>query len=160
LPIHWLDANVYIQAKNGPYAFERFPRFWVFLAEQLELGNIKSPKQVYDELTEGDDLLSTWCKRRRSKGLCVTAGRDVQACFRQIANHVHGNYRTEQALVFLGGGDPWVIAQAMATNGIVVTQESNRSKSSKVKMPTVCHAFRLQCIGTYEMLANFDFRYE
>jgi hypothetical protein len=149
---------VFIQAKNGPYKFERVPRFWSFLAEQLDLGHVKSPKVVYDELTEGSDALANWCRRMRQRGLCTNAGKDVQECFGKVANHAHTKYRTQQAMVFLGGGDGWVIAHAMATNGIVVTQESERSKKSKIKVPTVCREFRVNCINTYDMLDQLDFR--
>ena len=89
MPIYWLDADVFIQAKNGPYPFELVPKFWSFLAEQLDYGNIKSPKMVYDELAVGDDLLAKWVKRRRGSGLCIKANKDAQECFRKIANHVH-----------------------------------------------------------------------
>lgn len=154
MPIYWLDADVYIQAKNGPYPFELVPKFWAFLAEQLDYGTIKSPKMVYEEITAGDDLLSKWAKRRRSSGLCAKTTKDVQDCFKKIANHVHTkpSYRPQQAIVFLNGGDGWVIAHAMATNGIVVTQESDKKKSSKIKVPTVCRDFGIKCINTYEML--------
>lgn len=158
--IHWLDADVYIQAKNGPYPFDMIPGFWVFLAEQLELGNIRSPKMVYDELTDGNDILASWCKNRRNKGICVKADKTVQDCFRKITNHVYDKhkYKPRHAGVFLQGGDGWVIAHAMATNGVVVTQESEKTKKTKVKVPTVCKEFGIKCINTYEMLAQLKAR--
>lgn len=152
MPIYWLDADVFIQAKNGPYPFELVPKFWSFLAENLDYGYIKSPRMVYGELVEGDDLLAKWAKRRKGSGLCVKADKDAHECFRKIANHVHANNRAQQAIVFLNGGDGWVIAHAMATNGIVVSQESERRKKSKIKVPTVCRELGVKCINTYEML--------
>jgi hypothetical protein len=113
---------------------------------------------VYDELTEGNDLLSKWSKQRRNKGLCTNASREVQECYRQISNHIHSKYKPQHALVFLSGGDGWVIAHAMATGGIVVTQESERTKKTKVKVPTVSREFHVKCINTYEMLARLGFR--
>ena len=53
--IHWLDSNVYIQAKNGPYRFNVFRRFWAFLDEQLIAGTIRSPKMVYDEIVSNEE---------------------------------------------------------------------------------------------------------
>lgn len=156
--VYWLDADVYIQAKNGPYPFEMVPGFWVFLAEHLELGNIKSPKLVYDELTDGNDLLAQWCKHRRNVGIRTNASKEVQDCYRKISNHVHTKYKPQDALLFLKGGDGWVIAHAMATGGIVVAQESVSTKKKKVKVPTVCREFGVKCINTYEMLARLGFR--
>lgn len=154
-----MDTNVLIQASKGPYKFERVPQFWSFVAEQLDLGNVRSPKMVYDELTDGNDLLAQWCKRRR-KGLSVGATKDVQKCYGEIANHVHRKYSAAKAHEFLRGADGWVIAHAMdmGTSGIVVTQESNRHRQAKVKVPTVCSEFNVKCINTYDMLEALDFR--
>ena len=153
----WLDADVYIQAKNGPYKFERLPQFWSFLAEQFDAGNIKSPKRVYDEITEGSDLLASWARRQRQR-MCAKADKSVQACFRQITNHVYTKYKPHQASEFLRGGDGWVIAHAMATGGVVVTHESERGKKARVKVPTVCREFNVKCINTYAMLDKLDFK--
>ena len=159
LSVYWLDTNVLIQASKGPYRFERVPQFWSFIAEQLELGNLRAPKMVYDELTDGTDLLAQWCKRRR-KGLSVAATKEVQKCYGDIANHVCGNYSAAKAHEFLRGADGWVIAHAMdmGTSGIVVTQESTRHRQAKVKVPTVCTALSVKCINTYDMLEVLDFR--
>ena len=157
--VYWADADVFIQAKNGPYKFERVPQFWSFLAEQIRVGSIRCPKKVYDELTDGKDQLAQWCKTRR-RDLCAQASRDVQRCFGNVATHVHGNYSAPKAAEFLSGGDGWVIAHAMemGVSGIVVTQESERHHNAKVKVPTVCQAIGVRCINTYEMLEALDFK--
>ena len=157
MPIHWLDADVYIQAKNGPYKFERVPGFWEFLAKQFDEGNIKSLKKVYGELTEGSDILASWCRRMRPRGICVTADKAVQECYGRIANYVHTEYKPHQANEFLRGGDGWVIAHAMATGGVVVAQESPKSKKGRIKVPNICRVFGVKCIGTYDMLDRLDF---
>jgi hypothetical protein len=154
-----MDANVLIQASKGPYKFDRVPQFWTFISEQLELGNVRSPKMVYDELTDGNDHLAQWCKQRR-KSLCVGATKEIQKLYGEIANHVHGNYAAAKAHEFLRGADGWVIAYAMdmGTSGIVVTQESTRHRQAKVKVPTVCSEFDVKCVNTYDMLEALDFR--
>lgn len=158
MPVYWLDADVYIQAKNGPFKIERVPGFWVFLAKQFDEGKIRSPKMVYDELTDFSDVLANWCRRMRSRGIAVVGNKDVQECFNKIANHVHGKHPQHLANEFLKGGDGWVIAHAMATGGIVVTQESSRSKKGRIKVPTVCRELGVKCIGTYDMLDQLDFK--
>lgn len=157
MPPYWLDADVYIQAKNGPFRFEWVPGFWDFLAKQFDAGNIKSPKKVYDELTDYSDLLASWCRRMRHRGICVTANKNVQECYGKIANHVHAKHPAHLANEFLKGGDGWVIAHAMATGGIVVAQESERSKKGRIKVPTVCRELGVKCIGTYTMLEQLNF---
>ena len=40
----------------------------------------------------------------------------------------------------------------MNGDGVVVTQESDRSHKAKVKIPTICKVFNVRCINTYQML--------
>lgn len=150
--IYWLDANVFIQAKNGPYGFGLVPQFWTFLSEQLAQGTIRCPKMVYDELIDGKDDLAAWFKPRREKGLCNNANETVQQCFSAVANHVAMKFKPHQVAEFLIGADGWLIAHAMDGDGVVVTQESDRSHKSKIKIPTMCKVFGVRCMNTYEML--------
>jgi hypothetical protein len=62
------------------------------------------------------------------------------------------NYPTHQSFEFLQGGDGWIIAHAMDGDGLVVTQESGKTKKSKVKIPTICSDFGITCFNTYAML--------
>lgn len=154
--VYWLDANVFIQAKNGPYGFALVPKFWVFLSEQLEQGAIRCPKLVYDEVMDGKDDLAAWFKTRREKGLCHHPDEIVQQCFSTVANYVATKFKPHQVSEFLLGADGWVIAHAMNGDGIVVTQESDRSHKSKIKIPTICKVFGVRCINTYQMLGALE----
>jgi Domain of unknown function (DUF4411) len=150
--IYWLDANVFIQAKNGPYAFNMVPQFWSFLSENFENGTFACPKTVYDELIDGGDELSEWCKCRREKGFCHRPTEEVQACLGLISGHVMENYASHQATEFLWGADAWLIAHAMVGDGVVVTHEVAATHKSRVKIPTICKFFRVQYMNTYGML--------
>ena len=55
---YYLDANVFIQAKNGPYGMDIAPSFWKLLDEQSEAGVICGSSMVYKELVAGDDELA------------------------------------------------------------------------------------------------------
>jgi hypothetical protein len=154
--VYWLDANVFIQAKNGPYRFKLVPQFWVFVSEQLERGIVKCPKMVYDELVDGTDDLAGWFRTRREKGLCQPSSEAVQECYANIANHIATKFKPHQTAEFLVGADGWIIAHAMNGDGVVVTQESERSYRSKIKIPTICKIFSIRCINTYDMLVALD----
>jgi hypothetical protein len=154
--VYWLDANVFIQAKNGPYAFNLVPQFWAFISEQLDQGAIRCSKMVYDELMDGNDDLAAWFKPRREKGLCHPANQTVQQHYVTIANHVATKFKPHQVAEFLVGADGWVIAHAMNGDGVVVTQESDRSHKAKIKIPTMCKVFGVPCINTYQMLAALN----
>jgi hypothetical protein len=154
--VYWLDANVFIQAKNGPYAFKLVPQFWIFLSEQLECGKIKSSKLVYDELIDGNDDLAIWMKQRREKGLCHPVNQVVQQRYESVANYIATTYKPHQCAEFLMGADGWLIAHAMGGDNVVVTQESDRSHKSKIKIPTICKIFGVQCMNTYKMLGELE----
>src|SRR6267154_1657626 len=133
-PIYWLDANVLIQAKNGPYKFKVFGVFWAFLDEQIGAGTIRCPKMVYQEIVKNEeplDDLATWIRVRRQSGLFVDANADVQKAMNTVADHVIGKYEQHHAGHFLSGADPWLIAHAIYSKGIVVTHESAKRPQAK-----------------------------
>ena len=55
-------------------------------------------------------------------------------------------------LKILMGGVP--VPDCPLLKGFVVTQESARSRKSKIKIPTICKAFNVKCINTYDMLSE------
>jgi len=147
----WLDTNVFVEAKNRYYTFERVPNFWSFLSQQLDEGTVCSPSFVYDELVIYKNHLATWVKARKRKGLCVTIDGHIQAEYKKIADHVATSYTQPKSEEFLTGADPWVVACALHAGGTVVTQEST-SRTRKVRIPTICQHFNVACIDTFQML--------
>jgi hypothetical protein len=153
-PVYWIDSNVLITAKDGPFRFSIAPVFWKTLDNQAQLGRIRVSKMVYDEIVKDgpDDELAKWIKSRRAEGFCVTPDQSVQVQLRKIADHVQAHYRTHQAAKFLSDADPWVIAHALASNGIVVTFETFQPDAKKVKMPNVCNAMGVPFKNLYDMM--------
>jgi predicted nucleic acid-binding protein len=148
-----LDANVYIQAKNGPYGMDIVPSFWEFLDEQADAGAICSSKVVYEELAAGGDALANWVKARKDGGMFVEPDEKIQAVFGDIADYVLDKYANHQARPFLNGADPWIIAQAKVEGAVVVTHERLvKNESVKVKIPNICVQFGVKYVHTYEML--------
>lgn len=162
----WLDADVLIQAKNGLYSFEIAPPFWSFLDEQVKNRKLCSSTKIYEEILkrEGErDKLAAWVKNRRTNGMFVLPTRDVQAIYGQIADYTIKYYseRRAKAAEFLSGGDGWIIGHAKCDGGTVVSHESRVDKSSLTpKIPNVCTAFEVPCIGLAEMLTRLNFKFE
>ncbi|MGI8553865.1 MAG: DUF4411 family protein [Dehalococcoidia bacterium] len=152
---YWLDSNIFISSKNGPYGFDIAPGFWTFIEAEAHNGTISSTTLVYQELTyDNDDELSTWVKQRRNL-LFLEPDEAVQTTFSRIADYVKHRYDEANAAKFLGGADPWVIAHAGTHGGTVVTMEARvPSNSLKVKIPNVCDQFRVPSVGLYDMLRN------
>jgi len=148
-----LDANIYIQAKNGPYGFDIVPGFWTWLDTLLIKGDIYSPNMVYEELIAGKDQLSDWAKERKNSGLFQNPSADIQSFFGEIATHVVETYPTHHHQPFLEGADPWVIAHAKINTSIVITSEKFlKGNPQKVKIPNVCKVFDVIYIDIYAFL--------
>ena len=48
--LYLLDANVLIDANRDYYPIERVPEFWDWLIEKGELGHVKVPVEIYEEI--------------------------------------------------------------------------------------------------------------
>ena len=152
----WLDSNVFIEGKKGPYGFDIAPRFWELLDELIADGRIACPVTVYDELLDMTDDLARWAKARRNSGLFVAPDGTVQTAYRHVIEYVMGRYNDNQSRRrFLSRADPWVIAHAMADRGMITTIETRLPQGSqKVRIPNVCNegGFSIRCVTTYDML--------
>ncbi len=159
--IHWLDSNVLISAKDGPFRFNVAPAFWKTLDEKALRGEIRVSKMVYEEIMkyEPQDDLANWLKNRKGNGFCVSPGKDVQAAYQDIADHVVTKYESPYVAEFLSVADPWVIAHAAASSGIVVTFETRGLGSKRVKIPDVCTHFNIKCKNLYDMLESLKVKF-
>jgi len=71
MPDYILDANVFIQAQNGPYNMDVFPAFWEWIDQQTQADIIASSTLVFDEI-QGEGPLQDWIKSRKKSGLFIT----------------------------------------------------------------------------------------
>jgi len=159
MPRFFLDSNVLIEAKNGPYGFDIAPGFWDWVDSMFETGTIYSSIFVYEELADGKDELSEWIKSRKS--YFIEPDENVQSSFSEIADHVQNSYHAEHSAKFMNGADPWVIAHCLATKDILVTHEKKVGPGSKkVKIPNVCHHFdpSVRCINTFQLMRELKAR--
>ena len=156
MPDYWLDSNVFIEGKKGPYGFDIAPRFWELIDEMIEGGRISCPTRVLRELLDGQDDLSAWARERRNSGLFIEADPAVQEATAQVIQLVATHYPDNQARRrFLDRADPWVIAHARVDGGTVVTSETRVPDNSlQVKIPNVCDQLQVQVrsINVYQML--------
>ena len=151
---YWLDSNVFIEGKKGPYGFDIAPRFWTMIDELIADNRVSCPAMVYTELLHTQDDLADWTQNRRASGLFVQPDTDVQEAYRAVIAHVMEHYPDNQARRrFLNRADPWVIAHTLAKGGTVVTLEMRApDNSQQVKIPNVCNRFNARSINTYDML--------
>ncbi|HTX79385.1 MAG TPA: DUF4411 family protein [Longilinea sp.] len=157
-----LDTSVYIQAYRTYYAFDIAPPFWAALEKLAVDGVIVSPIAVYVEINKGKDDLARWAKNQRDT-LFIEPDDLVNTALHQIADFANERYLDAHWIRdFLGGADPWVVAQAKAHNLIVVTMEGQKTteeidKSTnrvhgKIKIPNMCGHFGVKCMTTFDLL--------
>ena len=48
--LYLLDANVLIDADRDYYPIDRVPEFWNWLAVMADLGRVKVPQEMYEEV--------------------------------------------------------------------------------------------------------------
>ncbi len=166
--IYWLDADIFITAKNSIYAFEINSTLWAWFDSRLRSRVIMAPARVFAEIMafKKDDPLKQWAQTRKDLGLCVEPNKGVSRCLTKIADHLYTSalvnsktkkqqlrYKPAQVEVFGHGADAFVIAHAMESAGTVVTFESSRCPDSqKIRIPDVCAHFGIPCISLKELL--------
>ena len=161
MPDYWLDSNIFIEGKKGPYGFDIAPRFWKLIDELVVEGQISCPMRVYHEMLDVQDDLAAWAQERRESGLFLEPEAAVQENFAQIARYVQASYpNTNATQRFLDRADPWVIAHATEAGSAVVTMEiAVQPNVQKVKIPNVCDHFDVPCVNTYQMLRELGVRW-
>ena len=151
---YWLDSNVFIEGKKGPYGFDIAPGFWTVMDELVEDGRIACPAMVYYEVLDTPDDLADWAQHRKASGLFAEPDPGVQKAYRTVVEFVSRHYPNNQARRrFLDRADPWVIAHSLARGGTVVSMEGRvPTGSQQTKIPNVCAHLGVRCVTTYQML--------
>lgn len=152
-----LDTNVFIEPKNRYYSFDFCPGYWDFLIADFKDGNAVSILPVREELLAQEDELAVWVKDIVPKVHFEDCVKDPTVLAKQleVAEYVQNNYSKPNVIAdFLAPdvADSWVIAYAMAHEGIVVTHETHKSKNKKVSMADVCDQFGIHHIDVFEFL--------
>jgi hypothetical protein len=135
-----------------------YPEFWNFLEVKFDDQSIRSSEFVYRELVKGTDYLAKWCRSRKETALNTPALEDVQRCYTQITAFVENEpkYERHHKTEFYTGADCWLIAHAIADNGIVVTHETER-ETGKIKVNSVCSRMKVKWIDVYGLQDKLEF---
>lgn len=131
-PIYSIDSSSLIHAWRRSYRPVNFPSFWRHLDELIDADRLRASREVYEELKKKDDDVYIWVKARREK-LFV----EIDDAVQDAVVHLMSTYpRLVDTAKGKSGGDPFVIALAMASTPlmVVVTQEED----GKVRIPDVC----------------------
>ena len=164
-----LDANVLITANNQYYEIERIPHFWEWIAELAGLGIIKLPEEMMREITPGKQYSAflDWLANNR---IALTLNREqIQPYLNIVFQRGYGISESDQATAGFtesNANDAVLIAYALAdsANRIVVTLESVQETGEQLpiprrrKIPLVCRQLGVECIDTFKLIRELDFR--
>ena len=164
--IHLIDADVFISAKNSYYAFDICPGFWKSMLKQHGAGDVRSIDRIRSELLAGsktEDLV-VWVKNQLPADFFLdTDGRDVTSAYEEVMLWVQRNpqYFDRAKAKFATEADGWLVAFAMARDGLVVTNEQPRPESrNRILLPDVCDRFNVLYTDTFSMLRHLNVRFD
>lgn len=156
--LYLIDADVLIRAKNEYYEFDRVPEYWDWLAYQGEIGLMKLPVEIYEEIAIGKDELAEWAKSNKAE-IILDEDVDVELLQRVIAEGYAPDL-TDIQIESLGR-DPFLIAYALASpkDRTIVTREvrTNQIRQNR-KIPTVCDDFGLISCDPFAFGRALDFK--
>ncbi len=142
--IYVFDSNTLITLFKYYYP-SRFPSLWEKFTQAVASQNIISVREVKNEISQYDDVLSDWTKQHPD----FFAPPD-SAELRFVAQifaipHFQSVVRKQEQLQGKPVADPFVIAKASVLQGCVVTEEIFKPNSSRI--PNICQHFGVSCLN-------------
>lgn len=156
-----LDSSVFIEASRRYYSFDIAPGFWQALIAHT--GSVLSIDRVRNEISQAKDDLSQWANNDFHHSFQSTSDAAVVKAYANIIQWAQqqSQYTNAAKAEFAeaDNADAWIVAYALATGCVVVTQEVAAPEAkSKIKIPDVCRAFNVPCIDTFEMMRRLGIR--
>lgn len=150
---YFLDANVFIMAKNLHYGFDFCPAFWNWLIVGNSEGKVFSIEKVESEVLAIADELSDWAEARGST-FFLRPSEVVVPSLTAVSQWASSGGRYEASAIseFLQIADYYLIAHAHSGHHIVVSHEVPSASRKKIKIPNACIGLNIQFMSPYEML--------
>jgi len=153
-----LDTDALIYAFRYDFPPDTNPgSFWDWLLAQGEVGNIKIPESVFEEVERGYDGLADLLGAFKETVILPTTDALPNL---QIVLDTYANPLTEEDLETINmKADPYLAAHALSIgNGAtVVTNEApnpNITLPCKKKIPTICECLSIPCVRYPRFLWN------
>lgn len=161
--LYLLDANVPITAQNKYYPIDQVPEFWEWLLHQAQVGLVKMPREILDEVKAGrkaNDPLLDWLKvPDHAKALELREEADMVLIQRAIHSGYSANLNDVQ--IEGRGRDPFLVAYGLAGHDrCVVTVETRKPSAAPQnrKLPDACDLVGVKCVDPFELNRLLGFR--
>ena len=149
---YFLDADVFIRAKNLHYGLDFCPAFWDWLVEKNTAGIVFSIEKVGDEVQALADELSVWASARGEE-FFHRPDSSVIPSLSVVSSWANSkDYEPSAISTFLQVADYYLIAQAHAGKHTIVTHEVPSASKRKIKIPDACIGLGIKCMNPFEML--------
>ncbi len=143
---YMVDACSFTELRRT-YPRPHFDAVWKLLEKIAAEGRLLSVDEIFRELDIQDDEIAEWASEHGQ--IFLPLDEAVQLKAREIL-------KSHPALLDLkkkkSGADPFLIAAAIVRGATVVTQEKKSGGPPALKIPDVCHAYKIRCIPLLEML--------
>ena len=163
-----LDSNIFITPHRLYYPFDFAQGFWDQLEKKLKLDNVSVLDVVVSEVSKYEDDLSTWIGNLEDFEALSVKSAVFVANYGKVLTYVQdcGLYREEALRNWARGdiADPWLIAVAMETGAIIITEESSagglsvKNKSKNAKLPDVANHFGVRCENLFYFMRQMKFK--
>ena len=156
------DTNVIIQAFEKCYNPDFTITFWKHLAQQSKSGTIRSIDRVRNEIDENNTFLANWAKNDFVHWEDTYANETLNMYKKLIDwSEKHPQFLPTAKSRFkdTDSADPRLVAHALATKCIVVTEEVySRDTKKKIPIPNVCKEFDITYMNTFEMMRRLNIK--
>ena len=155
-----LDANVLIDANRDYYPLDRVPEFWGWLENVGKNHYVKIPLEMYEEIIEVKDELTTWAKQEPVKTSILFQEEVDVSLVSYATDHGYASDLTDDEVVKIGR-DPFLIAYALKdnTNRCIVTTEVSKPRRLRANrhLPDVCAHLGVSYCNTFEFVRALNF---
>ncbi|HHK3702827.1 DUF4411 family protein [Pseudomonas aeruginosa] len=156
-----LDANTLISSQGVYYPQAMVPELWSWLLYQGQIGRVKMPYEIYEEVLAGkDDPLTQWLKKDDVKGALLLSEEVDPATLIEVTHNGYAPDLNEDEIAFIGR-DPFLIAYGKAGRAerCVVTLEASKpsTKRQNRRVPDVCKDMGVECCNVFSMMRQLEF---
>ena len=127
------------------YYPQAFPSLWTELDSVAVNGTLTSVREVLNELKSSSraEFLQTWAESHRS--IFAVPDDNETVAVQEILAIPHFQSVISAKAMMRGSpvADPFIVANAMVHDAVVITEESYRENAAKI--PNICEHFDVQC---------------
>jgi hypothetical protein len=152
--LYSIDSSALIHGWRRVYRPKNFGFVWDQMDVLIKEGRLRASIEVYNEIQKKDDELLEWCKERKAE-MFVEIDEDIQT---HLARIMKDHPRLVDTVKGRSGADPFVIALAATADPLMVVVSEEQPGKSRI--PDVCNAEKIECIGLADMIEREDWRFQ